>query len=273
MSQTSDILADFRIYMEKKNMAANTIHVYLYAISQFLSLYRQVTPENLLLYKCYLLEHYKPQTANQRIRAMNCFLESHHMTSYHMTMIRIQQRSFLENVISQADYEYLKQCLLQDKNYTYYFMIRLMAATGMRVSELLQLQVSDIEQRYMDICSKGNKFRRIYIPKQVQEPCLVWLQSIERTTGPVFLNRYGNPISASGIRGQFKRFSARYGLDPAVVHPHAFRHLFAKNFIEGNGDIAMLSDILGHETLETTRIYLQRSSTEQKLLVNEIVDW
>ena len=94
-----------------------------------------------------------------------------------------------------------------------------------------------------------------------------------RSKGALFLNRFGNPITASGIRGQLKTFAVRYNLDPEVVYPHSFRHRFAKNFIEKSGDIALLSDLLGHESIETTRIYLRRSSSEQYQLINKIVDW
>ena len=67
--------------------------------------------------------------------------------------------------------------------------------------------------------------------------------------------------------------AARYCLDERVVYPHSFRHRFAKNFIESCGDISLLSDLLGHESIETTRIYLRRSSSEQKAIVNKVVDW
>lgn len=112
-----------------------------------------------------------------------------------------------------------------------------------------------------------------YFPQNVQETCLLWLQNEKRTSGSLFLNRFGNPITTNGIRDQLKFFALRYNLDPSVVHPHAFRHLFAKNFIEKCDDIALLSDILGHESIETTRIYLHKSSTEQQNLFNQIVNW
>ena len=271
--QREAILNDFRSYMERQNMAENTIHAYLKAAEQFLTLYPRISHDNLLLYKCYLMEHYKPQTVNQRIRAINCFLESLELSNSKVLMIHIQHKSFLENVISQADYEYLKKCLLRDGNYLYYFVIRMMAATGMRVSELIQVQVSDVKRGYLDIYSKDNKVRRIYIPKNVREECLAWLRRIDRVSGYVFLNRYGDLITTAGIRGQLKKYAIVYGLDPEVVYPHSFRHLFARNFIEACGDISMLSDILGHESIETTRIYLQRSSTEQKQIVNQVVNW
>jgi len=268
-----DDLDGFQSYMEDRNMSKNTIRAYLYAVEQFLSKYHRVSHDNLMLYKCFLMEHYKPQTVNQRIRALNCFLEYLHFPVPKVMMIRVQQKSFLENVISQADYEYLKHCLFQDGDLLYYFAVRIMATTGMRISELISVQVEDVRRGYMDLYSKDNKLRRIYIPHMVRQDCLQWLKSIGRSTGSVFLNRYGNPITPGGIRSQLKKITARYRLNPAVIYPHSFRHLFAKKFIEMGGDISLLSDILGHESIETTRIYLHRSSSEQKQIINQIVDW
>lgn len=268
-----EVLSDYHQYLKLQDMAANTIQAYLQAAGQFLGLYHVISHDNLILYKCYLMDHYSPQTVNLRIRAMNCLMESLHLPGDKVLMIRVQQKSFLENVISQADYEYLKKCFLKNGNLLYYFAIRIMATTGMRISELLSLQVEDVKRGYLDIYSKDNKIRRIYIPKLVRQDCLVWLKSSDRVWGDVFLNRYGKRITQAGVRGQLKKYSLRYGLDPAVVYPHSFRHLFARNFMEKCGDIAMLSDILGHESIETTRIYLHRSTAEQKAAVNEIVDW
>lgn len=267
------ILLDFREHLERRQMAENTIRAYMRGVEQFFSLYGTISHDNMKLYKCYLLEHYKPQTVNLRIRAMNCLIESLRLDGSRMTMIHVQQKSFLDNVISQADYEYLKRCLLRDGDRLYYFLVRIMATTGMRISELVTLQVSHVRRGYIDLYSKGNKARRVYIPLMVRQECLTWLKQLERTSGPVFLGRDGLPLSPSAVRKRLKRFTDLYGLDPDVLYPHSFRHLFAKNFIEVCGDISMLSDILGHENIETTRIYLHRSPSEQKQLVNQIVNW
>lgn len=266
-------LEEFQAFLEFHNKSVHTIRAYLFAIRQFFELYPSVNHENLLLYKCYLIDHYKPQTVNLRIRAMNCYMEFRRLPYSKIPMIRHQNKSFLENVISQADYEYLKNCLMRDGKLTYYFAVRIMAATGIRISELVTLQVEDVRRGYIDLCSKGNRFRRIYIPKTLRTLCLEWLECIGRTTGDVFLNRFGGRLSTMGIRDQLKHFAVLYNLEPSVMYPHSFRHLFARNFIERCGDIAMLSDILGHESIETTRIYLHRSSTEQRQIFNSIVNW
>ena len=270
---TRQQLSGFEAWLLRNGKSYQTIRSYLYTARHFLSLYPEVSHDNLMLYKCCLIDHYKPSTVNLRIRAMNCFMEFLDLPASRVRMVRLQQKPFLENVISQADYEYLKKCLLRDGKLTYYFAIRIMATTGVRISELLQIRVEDMIRGQMDLYSKGDKIRRVYFPQNVQETCLLWLQNEKRTSGSLFLNRFGNPITTNGIRDQLKVFALRYNLDLSVIHPHAFRHLFAKNFIEKCDDIALLSDILGHESIETTRIYLHKSSTEQQNLFNQIVNW
>ena len=271
--QPSSSLDEFRLYLEHNNMSANTIRSYLYAVWLFQTRYPTISHDYMMLYKCYLIERYKPQTVNLRIRAMNCYIEFLNQPDEKVLMVRTQKKSFLENVISEADYEYLKNCLLRDEQIQYYFTIRMMADTGMRISELVKVDVTDVRRGYIDLTSKGNRARRVYIPHIVRDPCLEWLDNIGRTKGAVFRNKFNTRISTTGIRDQLKVFAARYNLDPEVVYPHAFRHLFAKKFIERCDDIAMLSDILGHGSIETTRIYLHRSYTEQQQIFNQVVDW
>lgn len=266
-------LAAFREYLLQHNMSDNTICVYVYAVRQFYRRHRQMIPANLQLYKVFLLEHYKPQTVNLRIRAMNCYMEYLNYENSRIPMIKVQQKMYLERIISQGDYEYLKRRLWEDEEYTYYFVVRFIAATGVRVSELVKFQAEDVQAGFKDIYSKGNKMRRIYIPSALRTAAAQWLQQEHRLKGALFLNRFEEPLSASGVRNQLKIFAARYNIDSDVMYPHSFRHRFAKNFIEKCGDIALLSDLLGHESIETTRIYLRRSSSEQYRIVNKVVDW
>ena len=266
-------VSEFRQYLISRNMAANTIQAYSYALRQFLCRYQQADFSSLHLYKVFLLDHYKPQTVNLRLRALNAYLEFTREKSKKLSLVRIQQKSYLENVISEADYEYFKSCLLRDKRYLYYFLVRFMAATGARVSEVVLFQAEDIQKGFKEIYSKGNKTRRIYIPKALRTDALLWLQSAGIHRGDIFLNRFGRRITPAGIRSQLKTLAVSYGINPDVVHPHSFRHRFAKSFIEKCGDISLLSDLLGHKTIETTRIYLRRSSNEQYEIVNKVVDW
>ena len=92
--------------------------------------------------------------------------------------IKVQQRSYLENVISNADYTFLKNKLKGEGNLEWYFVVRYLAATGARVSELVQIKIEHVSIGYFDIYTKGGKVRRLFIPKKLKEETLVWLQNV-----------------------------------------------------------------------------------------------
>lgn len=263
----------FEKYLLERDLSDNTIRAYLYALRQFKGRYTSPAKRNLREHKDWLTEHYRPRTVNLRLRAINCYLESIGKENLRLKFIRIQQKSFAEKVISEADYEYFKTRLKEEGELYWYFIIRFLAATGLRVNELIRLKVEDVKTGHLDIYSKGGKVRRIYIPKLLQEETLFWLGGKHQKSGFLFLNRYGNPITSRGISGQLKKYAVRYHIDPEVVYPHSFRHRFAKNFIERSNDIAFLADLMGHENIETTRVYLRKTGAEQKELVDRIIDW
>lgn len=267
------MLIDFNTYLKRKNLSSNTIAAYQYTIDIFNEMYGIINKESVLSFKGYLLEHFKVKTVNLRIQALNKYLEYLDKKDLQITAIKIQQKPFLENVISDADYEFLKKALKKDKNYEWYFVVRFLAATGARVSELIQIKVEHIQMGYLDLYSKGGKIRRIYIPVSLKNESIKWLKSIGRDSGYIFLNRQETPISTRGISIQLKKLALKYGINPNVVYPHSFRHRFAKNFIEKYNDISLLADLMGHDSIETTRIYLRRTSTEQREIVDKIITW
>jgi Site-specific recombinase XerC len=120
---------------------------------------------------------------------------------------------------------------------------------------------------------KGGKVRRLFIPKKLREETSLWLEKQQRANDYLFLNRFGERITTRGIAQQLKNYATKYGLNPKVVYPHSFRHRFAKNFLEKFNDISLLADLMGHESIETTRIYLRRSSTEQQEIVDRVITW
>lgn len=263
----------FELYLAEQNLSKNTITAYLCAVRQFEARYNKLNRQNLKDYKVYLLETYKPQTINLRIRAMNCYLESIGKEGWKLSTVKVQQKPFLENVISEADYLYFKNCLKRDHEMYWYFVMRFLAATGARVSELIQIKCEHVRMGYLDLYSKGGKLRRIYIPAALQKETLKWMAENHRESGFLFLNKYGELITARGIAAQLKHLGIRYGLNPTVIYPHSFRHRFAKSFLERYNDIAMLADLMGHSSIETTRIYLRKTSTEQQNIVDRVIDW
>ena len=267
------MIDEFERHLGGTNLSENTKASYLFAVRQYNDQYGEVTQKNLRSYKVWLIENYKPKTVNLRLRAINCYLESVGKEKWKLPFVRVQQKAFLENVISEADYEYFKNCLKHDNEMFWYFVIRFLAATGARVSELIQIKVEHIKLGHLDLYSKGGKLRRIYIPKALQDEALSWLAEKQQESGFIFLNKYGERITTLGISGQLKKLAVRYEIDPVVVYPHSFRHRFAKSFLERCNDIAFLADLMGHESIETTRIYLRKTATEQREIVDKIIDW
>ena len=239
------MIAEFRKWLIKQNLSENTVNSYTFTVEHYFSIYKEITKENLLTYKGFLVETYKGKTVNLRIQGLNKYLEYIGQTSDRLKFVKIQQKNFLENVISNADYVFFKNQLKKDKNMDWYFVVRFLGATGARVSELIEIKVEHVKAGHIDIYSKGGKIRRLYIAK----------------------------FTTRGIAHQLKKLASDYKMNIDVVYPHSFRHRFAKNFLEKYSDIALLADLMGHESIETTRIYLRRTSEEQRELIDKIITW
>ena len=267
------MVTKFKNHLAKTNLAKNTVTSYVWTVQYFLNHYGEVNKKNLLAYKGYLVENFKPQTVNLRLQGINKYLEFTKQEKLKVKFVKVQQKNFLENVISDADYKFLKAQLKADGYDEWYFIVWFMAATGARVSELLQIKAEHVNVGYLDLYSKGGKMRRIYIPKKLCAEATKWLKERDLTTGYLFTNRTGNCLSTRGIAIQLKHFAESYGINREVVYPHSFRHRFAKNFLEKFNDIALLADLMGHESIETTRIYLRRTASEQQKIVDKVVTW
>ena len=164
-----NMVTQFKLYLAKTNLAENTIASYVWTVTYFLEHYKEVNKKNLMAYKGYLVENFKPQTVNLRLQAVNRFLEFNKQEKLKMKFVKAQQKNFLENVISDADYKFLKAKLKADGYDQWYFIVWFMAATGARVSELLQIKAEHVSVGYLDLYSKGGKMRRIYIPKRLSK--------------------------------------------------------------------------------------------------------
>lgn len=266
-------LEEFEKYLKGRNVSTHTIRAYLGSLRQFFQMFPEPNADTPEQYRKFLIENYKPRTVNLRICALNSYTAFLQNSSEKIPLIPIEKTLFPQNMISQEEYEYFKKCLLRDDRMLYYFAVSLMAGAGMRGSELIKIQVSDIKRGYLFMNEPDKMKRRIYIPTKLQNEFLEWLQEIDRTDGYVFLNRFGNPITTTGLREQLKSYARSYGINPSVVHPLAFRHLFIQNFVQRCNDIAALSQILGHENIDSTLVYLRQYHGHYKQVLDSIMDW
>ena len=184
------MITKYKTFLSHQDLAANTVRSYLWTVTHFLEKYKEVTRENLLAYKGYLVEHHKPQTVNLRLQALNKYLEFIKKEKLKMRFVKVQQKNFLENVISDADYKFLKTKLKKDGHTSWYFVVWFLTATGARVSELLQIKAEHVQQGYLDIYSKGGKLRRLYIPKNMRSEAIQWLKERKLESGYIFINSF-----------------------------------------------------------------------------------
>lgn len=267
-------MENFKLFLIGENLSTNTIAAYVTAVKGYMCAYEDFNKKSLLAWKANLIDNYKAKTVNLKIQALNKYLEFIKKPNLKIKAVKVQQRTFLENIISDADYIFFKRKLKHEPNKEWYFIARFLCATGARVSELIKIKVEHVNAGYIDLYTKGGKIRRIYIPLALKKETLIWIRDVLNIeTGYIFLNRFGERITTRGISQQLKNYAIKFGIDPKVVYPHSFRHRFAKNFLEKYNDIALLADLMGHESIETTRIYLRKTASEQQAIVDKIVTW
>ena len=285
MDEWSELtLNEFKIYLEQLGRARRTVSTYSGSVRLFFSLYEKLSITHLKEYRDHLIGHYEINTVNIRVYGMNQFLgflskrellpeDFTEEGIYRMQPVKAQKKTYLDTVISQRDYEKLKRRLKKDGDLYWYFVVRFLGSTGARVSELLQIKIEDLHAGYLDLYSKGGKIRRLYFPRVLCLEAIPWFAERGIWSGFIFLNKHGKLITPRGIELQLKQLARRYKINPDTVYPHSFRHRFAKNFLKKFNDITLLADLLGHDSIETTRIYLTRSSQEQKALLDRIIIW
>lgn len=254
-------------YLELQDYSKNTVQAYLDSIRVYLRYFSELTFRNMTAFKGILLEKHSPQTANLRIIALNRYAKWSGHPEWKLKCIRVPKASFGDDCLTKEEYRSICDDLeCRDRNV--YLAVKLLATTGLRISEMKRLPESVFTDGYGDVVGKGNRVRRIYIPKAFRQELRktgLWNPSCNREP---FWN-----IPCSKVSRQLKRSGRSLGLSERKLHPHSLRHFFAYSFLERCQDISLLADLMGHTSIETTRLYLRRSSLEQKRLIDSVVVW
>lgn len=239
-----------------------------------------------------------PSTINSELNAAHVYMRfmaekyGEKLLSFHVRRLTVQPKQYIDNVITRADYDYMvAEAQKNLKKPNVYLAIRIMGTTGVRRCELLQVKVEHVKLGYIDVLGKGAKRRRIYFPKKAREEILDYLSRLSIDSGYVIRRWRTNNTNDSFmgntrsddiceirnferlLNKQIMEFGRRLGIDEEVLHPHGFRHFFAKEFLRHRLDISLLADLLGHSSLDITRIYLKMTSREQAEVVDETVTW
>lgn len=265
---TEDTIRHFKTKLTEEEKSDATKEKYLRDIRVFAKYCGEyeLTKETVIAYKQKLLDDgYAVRSVNSVIASLNslfAFLGRHDLR---VKSLKIQQQVFCpeEKELTKAEYERLCRTAEKKKNDRLNLIIQTICGTGIRVSELQFITVEAVRCGEATVSLKG-KTRTVFIVKSLQKKLLDFVREREIKSGPLFTTKHGNPISRTVIWREMKKLCADADVDPRKVFPHNLRHLFARVFYGIEKDIAKLADILGHSSINTTRIYIISTGVEHR---------
>lgn len=263
---TMEQIITYRTWLAAEEKSAGTIEKYLRDIYSFFRWLNgeAVSKERALDWKAYLLERgYAPVTINSMLSAVNSLLHFLGWDDCRVKFLKIQRRLFREEqrVLTRAEYERLLETARSLGRERLALLMETICATGIRVSEVRYITVEAVQRGRAEITLKG-KIRTILIPNKLCRKLLKYAKKQKTASGEIFLTKGGMSLSRKQLWAEMKSLCKRAGVEPSKVFPHNLRHLFATVFYRACKDIVKLADVLGHSSIETTRIYLVTSGLE-----------
>ena len=269
-----DTMEDFRGYLMERECSEATVAKYLHDVELLASFCGGVFEDKatLIAYKQHLQEQgYAPASVNSMLAAVNRFLTFAGCPQWRLRYLKVQRTTFSdgERELSQKDYERLLGAAKSMGDERLEMLVRTMCATGIRVSEVRAVTVESLCRRRAEIRNKG-KIRTILLPKRLCETLQTYCKQRGIRSGQIFVTRTGKPLDRSNIWKMMKRLAVRAKVALGKVFPHNLRHLFARTYYKAYKDIVRLADILGHASIDTTRIYTVRTGTEQQRQIERL---
>lgn len=262
-----DTIKRFEDYLLNEERSAATIEKYLRDVRCFADFVKdaEITKQLVLEYKNSLPESYELSSANSMLAALNSFLRFLGWHDLCVKRFKIQREAFCseEKELTRDEYIRLLNAASSKSNERLSLIIQTICATGIRVSELQYITVEALRRGEAAVFCKG-KSRRIFIVAKLRKKLLKYIAERKILSGAVFITKSGSPISRNKIWKETKSLCKDAMVNPKKVFPHNLRHLFARTFYGIEKDIAKLADILGHSSIDTTRVYIVTTSAEHK---------
>ena len=263
---TTEQLHSFRAYLRDGERSAATVEKYLCEVTQFAAWLNntEVTKSAVAEWKEHLLsEGYEPSTVNGKLTALDRFFDFMGWPDCKVKHLKLQRRLFRDDSreLTKAEYERLIETAEELGKERLALLMEAICGTGIRVSEVQYLTVEAAQEGKVEIYLKG-KVRTILIPGKLCKKLLKYARKHKIASGEIFLTRGGKPLSRKQIWAEMKAICKKAGVAPSKVFPHNLRHLFARTFYRVCRDVAKLADVLGHSSIETTRIYLISTGAE-----------
>ena len=267
---TPRLIARYADHLREQERSASTIRKYthdLHALCAYLA-GSPLTKTALIQWKQSLMSTHAPASVNSMLAAANGLLAFLGRRDLAVKPLRLQRSLFLDEhrELTRAEYVRLVQAAEARKDERLALVLQSICATGIRVSELKFITVEAVARGRAEVSNKGKR-RTVFLPDGLRRLLRRYIRAQKKTAGPVFTTRTGRPLDRSNIWRDMKSLCESAGVEPDKVFPHNLRHLFARTFYSARRDLARLADILGHSSVNTTRIYTAESGhTHARLL-------
>lgn len=265
---TEKQIAAFAIYLKSEEKSKNTCDKYICNVRAFASYTNitRVTKETVIAYKNKLLsENYAARSMNSMLASLNSLFTFLGWADCKVKSIKLQRQIYCseEKEMTKAEYMRLVKTAKQKGNERLSLLIQTICGTGIRVSELQYITVEEVKCGEAVVSCKA-KTRSVFIVKELKQKLLRYAAEQGIKNGMIFVTRTGKPLSRTNIWREMKALCIEANVNPQKVFPHNLRHLFARVFYGIEKDIAKLADILGHSSINTTRIYIISTGTEHR---------
>lgn len=260
-------IAIFAEYLKSEEKSENTVEKYIRDVKAFAAYAGnlEIHKETVIAYKRQISESYAIRSINSMVASLNSLFSFLGWTDLKVKSIKIQQQIYCseERELTKVEYVRLVNVARQKGNERLSLLLQTICGTGIRVSELQYITVEAVKCGEAVVSLKG-KTRSVFIVRELQKKLLRYAAEQKITSGTIFITRNGNPMSRTNIWREMKNLCEQAGVNPQKVFPHNLRHLFARTFYGIEKDIAKLADILGHSSINTTRIYIITTGNEHR---------
>ena len=251
---------EYGLFLSNEERCIATIEKYLHDLREFSQWLGEnaLTKDRVAEWKTVLSEKgYSPGSVNGKLSAVNGFLKFFGREDCRVRLLRIQRRLFRDpsRELTQEEYQRLVSSAYDEGKIRLALLMETICCIGLRVSEVKYITVEAARRGRTDIMLKG-KVRTILFPQKLCKKLIKYAKKEKIQSGSLFLTRFGKPLGRIQIWSEMKALCNRAGISPTKVFPHNLRHLFARTFYRACRDIVRLADVLGHSSIETTRIYL-----------------
>ena len=264
---TANMIAEYKEHLILEERIAATIQKYIRDVKA-ITAYAQnsaITKETVIAYKKYLQENYAVRSVNSMLASINSFFSFFGWNDLKVKSLKLQQQVFCpeEKELTKAEYTRLCRTAERKHNERLNLILQTICGTGIRVSELQYITVEAVKHGEAVVNCKA-KTRSVFIVKELRQKLLRYAAEQNIKSGMIFVTRTGKPISRTNIWREMKALCVEANVNPQKVFPHNLRHLFARVFYGIEKDIAKLADILGHSSINTTRIYIISTGNEHR---------